>query len=156
MPETPTIRENILINLQTVLETIKKTAGFNNDFASAQRWNQRGPALANIPTVIINAGPEEKDPSPFPLATCTFNVYLDIWTNHEETDTRSSDEILDSLLGDVEKALMADITRGGHAINTKILRNYPFQAVQGQPSIGISIEIEITYQHQLTDPAVAG
>jgi len=148
MPETPTIRENILLNLKSTLEAITKAHGYNNDIASVQRWSQRGPALASMPTIIINAGPEEKKPEPNPLVTCTFNVYIDIWTNHLESDTRSSDEILDSLLGDVEKALMIDITRGGYAIDTNVLRNYPFQAIEGQPSIGISIDLEIIYQQE--------
>jgi hypothetical protein len=156
MSEIPTIRENVLSNLQTTLEAIKKTGGYNNDIASVQRWSQRAQTFASMPTIIINAGPEEKKPEPNPLATCTFNVYIDIWTNHLETDIRSSDEILNSLLGDTEKALMADITRGGNAIDTNILRNYPFQSIEGQPSIGISIEIEIIYQHQQTDPAISG
>lgn len=156
MSETPTVRENILLNLVSVLEAVKKIAGYNNDIASVQRWSQRGPTTSAIPFIIINAGPEEKQPQPYPLATCTFTVYIDIWTNHIETDSRSSDEILNSLLGDVEKALMADITRGGYAINTEILRNVPFQSIEGQPAIGISIELSVIYQHQLTDPAQAG
>jgi hypothetical protein len=150
------IRELILKNLQTTLAAITAGEVYANTIASVQRWSQRGQTFSAMPTIIINAGPEEKKPEPNPLATCTFNVYIDIWTNHEESDTRSSDEILNSLLGDVEKALIADITRGGYAIDTNINRNYPFQAIEGMPSIGISIEIEIIYQHQQNDPAIAG
>jgi hypothetical protein len=151
-----TIRENIMLNLKSTLEAITKAHGYANTIASVQRWNQRGAIFSNFPTIIINAGPEDKKPEPHPLATCSFKIYIDIWTNQPEDETLSSDEILNSLLGDVEKALAADITRGGHAIDTNITGNLPFETVQGQPQIGISIEIEVIYQHQLTDPAVSG
>lgn len=151
-----TIREYVLLNLKSTLELIKTTGGYNNTIASVQRWSQWGNSLVSIPAIIINAGPEEKKPEPNPLMTCSFIVYIDIWTNHLQEDSRSSDEILNSLLGDVEKALMADITRGGYAEDTNITRNVPFQSIEGQPLIGITIEIEITYQHLQTDPAIGG
>lgn len=151
-----TIRENIMLNLKTALEDITLAHGYNNTIASVQRWNQRGAVFSAFPTIIINAGPEDKKPEPHPLATCSFKVYIDIWTNQPEDGTKSSDEILNSLLGDVEKALVADITRGGYAVDTNITGNLPFETVQGQPQIGISIEIEIVYQHQISDPAVSG
>ena len=156
MSETPTVRESILLNLKSVLEYITTGHHYNNTIASVQRWSQRGQFTSSTPYIIINAGPEEKKPEPYPLNTCTLNVYIDIWTNHVETDTRSSDEILNSLLGDVEKALMADITRGGYAIDTNILRVLPCEKIDGQPQIGIWIDLEIIYQHQQTDPAVSG
>ncbi|MCX5711766.1 MAG: hypothetical protein NTY47_01680 [Candidatus Omnitrophica bacterium] len=149
---TNSLRENILANLATTLNTIKTTGGYNNTIASVQRWNQRGNPLEAVPCIVINSGPEEKKPEPNPQATCKFTVYLDVWYSQDDDETRSSDEILSSLLTDVEKAIMTDPTRGGYAEDTNILNNIPFETVQGQPSFGIILELEIIYKHKLTDP----
>ena len=147
-----TIREQILENIKSTLETIRIANGYANDIASVQRWLQKGNIFRLIPCVIINAGPEEIEQTPNPLVTCRFTVYLDVFIRQEETDTISTDALLNSLLGDIEKALMVDYTRGGFAENTNIKSNMTFEAVEGQPNAGIVVELEIIYQHLITDP----
>ncbi len=151
-----TIREHILENIKTTLETVQTANGYANDIASVQRWLQKGNSLRLIPCVIINAGPEEKDPTPNPLMTCRLSVYLDIFIRQDEADLTPTDTLLNSILGDIEKALMVDYTRGGYAENTVIKGNTAFEAVEGQPNAGIIIELEIVYEHLMTDPEVAG
>ena len=151
-----TVRENILENLRTVLSAIKTANGYSNDVQSVQRWRQQGNSLVAVPCVVINAGPEEKDPVPNPFMTCKFTVYLDVWTRQDDADPQSTDTILNSLLGDVEKAVMQDVTRGGFARDTNIKSNTLFETLEGQPYSGIVMEIEIIYQHKQGDPEVAG
>ena len=151
-----TIREQILENIKYTLETIRIANGYNNDIVSVQRWLQKGNTFRLIPCIIINAGPEEIEQTPNPLVTCKFTVYLDVFIRQEETDTISTDALLNSLLGDIEKALMVDYTRGGFAENTNIKSNMTFEAVEGQPNAGIVVELEIIYQHLITDPEQSG
>ena len=151
-----TIREQILENIKSTLETIRVAAGYANDIASVQRWLQKGNTFRLIPCIIINAGPEEIEQTPNPLVTCKFTVYLDVFVRQEETDTVSTDALLNSLLGDIEKALMIDYTRAGLAENTNIKSNMTFEAVEGQPNAGIVVELEIIYQHLITDPEQSG
>ncbi|MFA5115804.1 MAG: hypothetical protein WC486_00810 [Candidatus Omnitrophota bacterium] len=151
-----TVRESILENIKTALETITEAGGYHNTIASVQRWRQSGNSLVNIPCIVINAGQETKEPVPNPFATCRFTVYLDIWTRQDESDPASTDAILNSLLGDVEKALMIDVTRGDFAKDTNIRSNVMFETAEGQPHAGIIIELEIVYQHRQTDPEIAG
>ena len=68
-----TIREQILENIKSTLETIRVTNGYVNDIASVQRWLQKGNTFRLIPCIIINAGPEEIEQTPNPLVTCKFN-----------------------------------------------------------------------------------
>lgn len=143
-----TVRENILENIKSTLEAV-------SSIASVQRWDKRGSILRQVPCVIVSAGPEEKEPSPHPMFTCRLTVYLDVWIRQNEADTQATDSILTGLLGDIEKTLMVDHTRGGIAKNTVLRSNVPFESVEGQPHAGIVIEIEIVYQHQQSDPAVA-
>lgn len=152
MSETLTVRENILATLETILGAITTTAGYNNTIVKAQRWSKNGNPLSSLPTIIVHAGPEDKEPKPNPMVTCMFNIYLDVWTNHPESDTRSSDKILNSLLGDIEKALVAAEDLSGYADNVNITRVEPFESVEGQPLIGLTIEVTIEYQHRQTDP----
>ena len=148
------IRENILADLKTTLEAITIASGYNNTIASVQRWDSRGNNCVDVPCIVINSGQEEKRPEPNPQATCKFTVYLDIWDRQDDDETRSSDQIISGLLADVGKALMVDPTRGGNAEDTNILNNVPFETVEGQPSFGIIVELEIVYKHKLTDPTV--
>lgn len=148
-----TIRESILAELKTTLAGIAVANGYNNTIANVQRWMQRGNSLVQVPCIIIGAGPEEKEPIPNPEFTCRLSVNIEVWTRQAETDAQATDTILNSLLGDVEKCLMQDITRGGYAENTTILGNVPFETEQGAPHAGIIIQVEIIYQHNAANPA---
>jgi hypothetical protein len=151
-----TVRESILENLRTVLSGITVANGYHNDIASVQRWRQSGNSLLNVPCIVINAGPEEKNPAPNPFTTCRFTVYLDVWMRQDAADLQPTDALLNSLLGDIEKALMVDYTRGGFAKDTNIKSNVLFETLEGQPQAGIVIDLEIIYQHKQDDPEVAG
>lgn len=151
-----TVRESILENLRTTLTGVTVANGYQNDIASVQRWRQSGNSLVVVPCIVINAGHEEKDPSPNPFTTCRFTVYLDVWMRQDAADLQATDSFLNSLLGDIEKALMVDYTRGGFAKDTNIKSNVLFETLEGQPQAGIIIELEIIYQHKQNDPEVSG
>lgn len=150
-----TIRERILANIKTTLEAITIANGYVNTIASVQRWDKRGNPLRQVPCIVINAGQEEKQMSPNPYFTCRLSVYLDVWIRQDEADATATDVILSGILGDIEKALMIDNTRGGFAIDTNIKNNVPFETVEGQPHAGLTIELEVLYQHTQSDPSIA-
>jgi len=151
-----TVRESILENLRTTLSGVTIANGYHNDIQSVQRWRQSGNSLLSVPCIVINAGPEEKNPAPNPFMTCRLTVYLDIWTRQDAADMQATDTILNSLLGDIEKAIMQDITRGGFAKDTNIKSNVLFETLEGQPQAGVVMELEIIYQHKQDDPEVSG
>ena len=150
-----TIRERILANIKTTLEAITIVNGYVNTIASVQRWDKRGNPLRQVPCIVVNAGQEEKQMSPNPYFTCRLSIYLDIWIRQDEADATATDVILSGILGDIEKALMIDNTRGGFAIDTNIKSNVPFETVEGQPHAGLTIELEVLYQHTQSDPSIA-
>ncbi len=149
-----TVRENILANVKTTLEGISIANGYNNDIASIQRWKQKGNLLRQVPCIIINAGLEDKKPGPDPLVTCKLTVSLDLWIRDDSDNP--TDTILNSLFGDIEKALAVDYTRGVSATDTNILSSTPFETVEGAPHAGLMIEVEVHYRHQRTNPEVGG
>jgi len=155
MPET--VREKILQNLKTTLEGITVANGYNFDFApeTVQRWSMHGNSLVNLPAVIISCGDEGEQSVPYPFEECALSVYLDCFYVNDEDEAISTDTYLNRLQGDIKKAILADHTRGGHAVDTNVLGTTPFETTEGQHYAGIIIEVEIKYQHQRLDPTVS-
>lgn len=151
-----TVRENVLAAIEDILKTILITNGYANNIASVQRWKQNGNSLVLQPCIIVNAGAENKTPGPDPMTTCKLSVEVDLWIRQETTDAQATDTILNSLLGDIEKALMSDNTLSGNAQDINILDVLPFQTVEGNVASGLIIELEVLYRHQRIDPTIAG
>jgi hypothetical protein len=149
------VRELILSNLETVLSGITTVGGYENDIASVQRWKQRGNPLKDVPCIIVTAGPEDKKKGPNPLVTARLKVYLELYSRQDETDANATDTILNSILKDIEKALYADVTRGGVAVDTDVQEVVPFGAEVGNGHSGLIIGVEILYRHLATNPAQA-
>ncbi len=156
MPET--VRETILQNLKTTLEGITVAGGFNFDFtpATIQRWSMHGNSLVNLPAIVISCGDESEQSAPYPLEECALSVYLDCFYVSGENDPVSTDTYLNRLQGDIKKAVLADHTRGGYAVDTNVLGTTPFETTEGQHYAGIIVEIEIKYRHQRLDPVLSG
>lgn len=149
------VRESILNNLETVLTGITTVAGYENNIASVQRWKQRGNPLKDVPCIVITAGPEEKKKGPNPLITARLKVYLELYTRQDEGDSTATDTFLNSILKDIEKALYADVTRAGKAVDTDIQEVIPFGAEVGNGHAGLIVGVEILYRHLADNSAQA-
>ena len=147
------IRESIMQNILTAVQGITVAAGYNNT-VTAERWKRQGNPLAAVPYVVVYAGPEDKSPGPDPQTTCEFTVILDVWMQLDDDSATLPDAALSSLILDIEKAVMADHTRGGYAEDTQIINNVPFESVEGHSYFGTIITLQITYKHKTTDPAL--
>lgn len=150
-----TRREQILDALRTQLATITTGNGYENDIVNVQRWKQRGNSVQDTPCIVIAAGEETKNPTPNPLYTCDLPVFIDVWLAQEEDDETATDTLLSSLLGDVEKCVMANTTLGGLANDILIRGNAPFEGIEGSPHAGIVVIIQINYEHLFSDPSSA-
>lgn len=142
-----TIREKILDNILTTLSGITVLAGYVNNLTAA-KFAQGGNDLSTVPAAIMSAGPEECEDRPGLITSCKLDVIIDVYTI-AATDT---DAALNSLLGDIKKAMMADYTRGGYAVATRIQNIIPFESIEGQPYCGLIINCEVEYRHQVTNP----
>jgi hypothetical protein len=147
------IKESILENIKTVLEGVTVGAGYNNSLADVQRFQQRGNSISDVPCVVITAGPEDKEDRPDPQKTCTLTVNIDLYLRDDDDDTVNSDTSLNSVLLDIEKALMIDYTRGDYAAETHIRRITPFTVIDGGVNYGAQIEVDVIYKHSRTNPA---
>lgn len=149
-----TVRERILDNLKTTLESITTANGYSFDFAAGQveRWSMHGNGIVNTPAIVISPGDEEERDAPYPYEECLLHVYLDTFFSHSDGDTTATDTYLNRLQGDIKKSVLIDGTRGGNAIDTNVIGSTPFEIIEGQPYAGIIIELGIRYRHLRSDP----
>lgn len=148
-----TIREKIMKNILASLEAIKSINGYVNTVASVQRFKQSGQAVLDVPSILIAEGDEDAEYGPHPTMSKRLEVYLAVITRQdEESDSRSAAEVMNSLIGDVVRAMANDFTRGGNALDTIEQGSGPIEVEEGQPEIGILMRYEIMYRHGRTDP----
>lgn len=148
-----TIREKIMKNIQASLEAITTLNGYVNTIISIQRFKQSGQAVLDVPAILIAEGDEDAEYGPHPIMTKRLEIYLAVVTRQdEEADSRSAAEVVNSLTGDVIRAMANDFTRGGNAIDTIERGSGPIEVEEGQPELGILMRYEIHYRHGRTDP----
>jgi len=114
-----------------------------------------GNSFVDLPAVVIVPGDEEESDGPDPFKECKMTVFLDAYFMNDSNDAIKTDTYLNRLQGDIKKAMLFDHTRGGHAVDTNILGTTPFETVDGQHYSGITVEVEILYQHLRLDPGVS-
>ena len=148
------VKESILANIKTALQAISIANGYNNDIAGGvQRYKQTGNDLAVLPTIIIIQGPEKKDPKAgYDRTNVHLSVFILVWARDAEGGA-DTDTVVNSLVLDIEKALMADESRGGNAVDTNVTDVEPLDSDEGQPFCGAILEVDIHFRHLVTDPA---
>lgn len=151
------IREQIIKKVKAQLATITVANGYKNTIASVQRFKQTGQVTKDVPYLIIHEGPDEPEDGPVAgagsLTTRKLEISVEVGMRHDEAaDARSSEEIVNTLREDLERALMANRTWDGLARDTAPLRHGPIIGLEGQPDLTCYAETTLTYRHRATDP----
>ena len=160
MPDS--VVERIMKNLQTTLQTITVQNGYANTLASVQRFKQDGQDPINGHAVLLMDGDDvlEMDgplAGAFSLVSRRLHVDLVVIARQEtDIDNRSASELMHSLLADIRKAVHADHTRGGDAVNTTETAANELDVEIGMPELRRLLGLEIRYRHRRTDPTIAG
>lgn len=144
-------RELILQNIETVLQSITIANGYSNAFTAAtvQRWNVNSQPSTARPFLVVSAGQESITEGPGTYYSAKLSVIIDVFSCQLSDDPQPTDAILNSLIADINKALLADITRGGIAIRTVPQDVTPFVAVDDQSQFGVTIQYEIHYRYTI-------
>lgn len=153
-----TVRELILKNRATVLATITVVNGYDNTIALVQRFKAAGQKKATTPLLLLGAGVEEAELgncSPIEMIDKHLEVYVGVIHRLAGSDTRNADEVLNSLLGDVEKAWATDVTCGGYALDSHLMATYPIAVEEGDPELQQLMKFSVDYRHRMTDPKTA-
>lgn len=64
-------------------------------------------------------------------------------------------QAVDALCADIETALNVDITRGGYALDTRVVRTEEVVFESQEPLAGVLLDVEVTYRHRDGDPYTA-
>lgn len=150
---TDPIRESIMDNIVTVLETVTTGNGYNQTIYDARRVTN--PTATNVtlfPAADVDWIREAKDPGAAAgFSWCHLTVSVGVYTNAPDDPAQS----LSFLVSDAEKALMIDNTRGGYAIDTAI---QSVEQVFIDPdsmlpyTAAAEIIVDVEYRHSVKDP----
>lgn len=147
------IRELIMKNLVSTLEGVTEANGYSNTIQDVRRFDLVRKDFSALPAIEITAIAESESDSPTTLVSKELTVLIDVHVNHDkDTHNMSTDEYLNTFVADITKILRIDETRGGNAIDTRVIHNSVFARVDGMPGIGITFEIEIPYRHRRDNP----
>lgn len=146
-------RESIVKNVKSTLETITETNGYSHTVIFVDR-EQIGeinrPAWPNILILegeetaerrIIAGGPGGKW---MKLLRLILSAAIEA---REDLNTQTN-----LMLANMEKAILADHSRGGLAIDTRIVGNRQYITGEGEPIGAVDLEIEIHYRHDERSP----
>jgi len=146
------IRELINLNLLETAKQMRKGAGYHFDWGSFFR----------------HLAPDEPDDVPaygqqdtgefisqliYPLHERTLTVEHRGY--HYVPDPTQAGTEANYMLADLERMLMQDITRGGLAVDTRIVRNDTFIGYPATNGVTVSVVSEIDYRTLMTDPNLA-
>lgn len=147
------IREQITQDVVAALGQISVLNGYQNDIhGGIQRYEQDGATLSTPPSIIVTFAGERKERSPNGMFTCLLELDVEIYA--VDNVVASTATYIDTLVEDVEKALLADPTRSGLAIDSHPTQVETFPPSDGAPFAGAAVTIAATYRHSATDPAV--
>ena len=85
--------------------------------------------------------------------TKTLGIVLHVIARQDDvTDTRSGDEVMNSLCADIEKALMSTPTRGGYAVDTHPISRIALEVERDVPTLETLLQFPVVYRHVYADP----
>lgn len=125
---------------------------------AVQRIKIGGNAWADAPFVTVAQGDdllEAEQTRPYTTRRLELLVTVVI-RETDEADVRPSDEILNGYGGEIEQALMADLSVGETAQEIKPPDWLEIEVESKEPHIGVSLRFAIVYRHLRNDPFSKG
>jgi len=141
------------------LETIQVANGYQNTVESVQRQAWEGQDLVVSRAIYIKEGAEEVVEQVASgvnvLLRCKRRVNLAIFARPAENDTLKPDEIMNSLAGDVVKAMLTPPrTFGGYFEFVTLVERLPLDAEEAKTHLAEGIGIDVHYRYRADDPTL--
>lgn len=147
------IKEQILGHLSTSIAGILKTSGYENAIRSVQRVMGTGQTTEQLPVVLMEEGNESVKDEPLGFFTKHLVVSLDVLSALPYHPGRySAAAAANSLEADLEKAIFADRTRGGKAIDTFYDGREAIREMEGEGAFSFRMNLRVHYRHQPGNP----
>lgn len=149
------VEERILENIKTTLTGINGAPTYNTTVKQVVEFEAWDDDLITPACMVLAEASQEEDSefSDRQVVTLEFRIVavLSQWTQSSARQATSR------FAADIKLALLADITRGGHARDTHITRTERFHYdVQGGPRAGIVLYGNVQFRHLRNDPYIQG
>lgn len=154
------VKERILQNLVTTLQAINGAPPYLTSLNNRVfRMGLEGFDAGAHPFAVV-AEPdeqylEESAVSGQQIVPCFMTVNLAIWLHGIPDGTVKLSKLLADALQDLQRAVLADRTRGGIAINTRVLSASSFVDHASEPNGLVEMVIQVHYRFMAADPTVA-
>ncbi len=142
------IREQIVQDLVTAIAGVRKTSGYELDVQTVDRARRTKYQQHELPAVNLWELREKKESGPSGLVTCHLSLLLEITV----LDLRYQAALSNQAMAAVTKAVLAERTRGGLAVDTVEGENETFTGETNDPTGGVRVGVEIEYRHKEDDP----
>lgn len=143
--------------IQTTLEGITVANGYATTLNAVERLQQSGQSHQPPMAVLVEGDDRPTSESTQDAGGLLLQRELDVGivlelVQDEAEDARSASEAMNELLADVQRAMEADVSRGGWALNTEEIGIDPILALEGKSKLVSVIGYRVTYRHRRTDP----
>ena len=148
------VRGDILDDVKTVLEGITTGNGFFQTINKVDDQSIRAPEDINdeeFPILFITDGDENKKPGDVDSKDCVLTIIITgiIKQQNDEDDIQDRRR---KIQNDVEKALMAQESRGGKAIRTEITQISTDKGLSQTYTL-FQLDLDVDYFHNRSDPS---
>lgn len=154
---TESIRERILQHVETSLAVIDGTGEYHTAVATIARGQADPSNLDELPAIRVTEGEEVLLEGSYPCVTRTLSVLVRSWVRVlDDRPDLMLPTLQNRLQADIERALLADPTRGGLAIVTSLMGSIPHEDEARDETGSVTQEFQVQYQTLRADPAVLG
>jgi hypothetical protein len=154
---TESIRERIVQHVETSLSVITGTGEYHTAVATIARGQAEPSNLDELPAIRITEGEETVREGNYPCVTRWLSIQIRSWARVDpDLPDVSLPTVQNRLQADIERALLADPTRGGVAITTNLMGSVPNDDEARDETGSVTQEFQVQYQTLRADPASLG
>lgn len=150
------VREQIMKNLVSVLQTVTVQNGYSTTFNGVERTLQYGQSAQAPMAYVIEGDDEVIAEAPLGYLSRHFQVGIVLTIQQDENeDARSASEVMNAVIADVQKKLQEDERRNNLAVGTEEIAVSAVEIEEGLPVLRATLAYRIKYRHARLDPTVA-
>tara|TARA_R110002020_G_scaffold425054_3_gene634469 strand:+ start:2030 stop:2503 length:474 start_codon:yes stop_codon:yes gene_type:complete len=152
MPPSGTpVKELILQDIETTLAAITAGSAYYTSVAVVDRINTIPVEIRDYPAIVLTPLGTDYD-QPGDARTTAIGANYRVRATLVARTRTDAAATIENFIRDVHKALLVDITRGGEAINTRMLSDSVFYPTQIEEPVAIAdCIIEVRYRTLRTD-----
>lgn len=151
-----TIRNLIVANLKTTLETITTGNGYATTVDEVFYWRPPIGTAVAMPYLVIAAMSETKDQQSSPYYSCDLTVDVEAFEELAEDDPLTGWVKIERLLADIEKAVTQAPNRGqtSNTVVDTILESVSIKPYDNDDKVITgTVRLTVRYRHNWTDPS---